>query len=319
MSGLDSYEELYLVELGTSDENSTAYDLQDVVLVVDNNPTALNNSTPTDSDADNNGILDKDELDGDVDNDGIANYLDLDDDGDNIADVMELHTASAISNTGTSEMPIFPGAELTVTLPNPPEINITPSEAINTDLTDNPDYQDSDSDNDTISDRDEAGDEDLATTPVNSDSDNVLDFQDSDSDNNGILDLNEHQGDIDSDGKDNYQDDDDDGDNIPDVIEIGSNPNAPLNSDGNLDDGADYQDTNSDDDLWLDADEGIESASSKQTTTTITVNYPAGDRFQFRLRDWKDYDTINTDGTNNTTRKDMTIGISNTYFWGLNN
>ena len=36
--GLNSYEELYLVELGTSNTSSRAYDLQDVVLVVDNNP-----------------------------------------------------------------------------------------------------------------------------------------------------------------------------------------------------------------------------------------------------------------------------------------
>lgn len=40
-SSLDSYEELYLVELGTSNTSSAAYDLQDVVLVVDNNPTSL--------------------------------------------------------------------------------------------------------------------------------------------------------------------------------------------------------------------------------------------------------------------------------------
>ena len=39
--GLDSYEELHLAELGTSDPNDSAYDLQDVVLVVDNNPSSL--------------------------------------------------------------------------------------------------------------------------------------------------------------------------------------------------------------------------------------------------------------------------------------
>ena len=38
LSTLESYEELYLVELGTSNTASPAYDLQDVVLVVDNNP-----------------------------------------------------------------------------------------------------------------------------------------------------------------------------------------------------------------------------------------------------------------------------------------
>lgn len=39
LSNLESYEQLYLVELGTSNHNSAAYDLQDVVLVIDNNPT----------------------------------------------------------------------------------------------------------------------------------------------------------------------------------------------------------------------------------------------------------------------------------------
>lgn len=39
--GLNSYEELFLTELGTSDTSDSAYDLQDVVLVVDNNPSSL--------------------------------------------------------------------------------------------------------------------------------------------------------------------------------------------------------------------------------------------------------------------------------------
>lgn len=38
LANLDSYEELYLIELGTNDITSSAYDLQDVVFVVDNNP-----------------------------------------------------------------------------------------------------------------------------------------------------------------------------------------------------------------------------------------------------------------------------------------
>ena len=39
--GLNSYEELHLAELGTSNTNDSAYDLQDVVLVVNNNPSSL--------------------------------------------------------------------------------------------------------------------------------------------------------------------------------------------------------------------------------------------------------------------------------------
>ncbi len=41
LADLNSYEELYLAELWTSDQNSSAYDLQDVVLIVDNNPSSL--------------------------------------------------------------------------------------------------------------------------------------------------------------------------------------------------------------------------------------------------------------------------------------
>jgi len=39
LASLDDYEELFLVELGATDSNSSAYDMQDVVFRVDNNPT----------------------------------------------------------------------------------------------------------------------------------------------------------------------------------------------------------------------------------------------------------------------------------------
>ncbi len=38
LNDLNEYEELFVVELGTSDSSSSAYDLQDVVLVINNNP-----------------------------------------------------------------------------------------------------------------------------------------------------------------------------------------------------------------------------------------------------------------------------------------
>lgn len=41
LSGLDDYEELFLVELGTTNSNSTAFDMQDVVFKVDNDPDDL--------------------------------------------------------------------------------------------------------------------------------------------------------------------------------------------------------------------------------------------------------------------------------------
>ena len=39
LDGLNEYEELFLVELGTENKTSAAYDLQDVVVIVDNEPT----------------------------------------------------------------------------------------------------------------------------------------------------------------------------------------------------------------------------------------------------------------------------------------
>jgi len=41
LDGLKDYEELFLVELGTDDQFSPAFDLQDVVSIVNNNPTVL--------------------------------------------------------------------------------------------------------------------------------------------------------------------------------------------------------------------------------------------------------------------------------------
>lgn len=38
LDGLNEYEELFVAELGTDDSSSLAYDLQDVVLVINNNP-----------------------------------------------------------------------------------------------------------------------------------------------------------------------------------------------------------------------------------------------------------------------------------------
>ena len=45
LNGLNEYEELFLVELGTEDETDVAYDLQDVVVIVNNNPTIADNPT----------------------------------------------------------------------------------------------------------------------------------------------------------------------------------------------------------------------------------------------------------------------------------
>jgi hypothetical protein len=46
LSGLNNYEELFLVELGTTDPNSAAFDMQDVVFKVDNDPIISTPPTP---------------------------------------------------------------------------------------------------------------------------------------------------------------------------------------------------------------------------------------------------------------------------------
>lgn len=46
LSGLANYEELFLVELGTTDRDSLTFDMQDVVFKVDNNPTIPVSASP---------------------------------------------------------------------------------------------------------------------------------------------------------------------------------------------------------------------------------------------------------------------------------
>lgn len=43
LSDLDDYEELFLVELGSTNHNSSAFDMQDVVFKIDNNPDPSHN------------------------------------------------------------------------------------------------------------------------------------------------------------------------------------------------------------------------------------------------------------------------------------
>tara|TARA_Y100001968_G_scaffold333398_1_gene396017 strand:- start:2711 stop:4612 length:1902 start_codon:yes stop_codon:yes gene_type:complete len=115
---------------------------------------------------------------------------------------------------------------------------------------------DLDSDGDGISDADEAGDADLTTPPADADEDGTPNFLDLDSDDNGIKDADEGLGDVDGDGTLNAHDLDDDGDGIPDQIELGDDPDQPVDSDG---DGVpDYWDADSDGDGLLDVVEGSE-------------------------------------------------------------
>jgi hypothetical protein len=122
---------------------------------------------------------------------------------------------------------------------------------VDTDNDGKPDYLDTDSDNDGITDAIEAGDKDLMTPPYDSDTDGTPDFRDEDSDNNGRPDKIEGADDPDQDTLGNYADIDDDGDNIYDVDEIGPNPLAPVDTDG--DGTADFHDIDSDDDTIPDS------------------------------------------------------------------
>ena len=46
LSGLNEYEELFLIELGSTDETSTAFDMQDVIFKIDNNPNPVSRLYP---------------------------------------------------------------------------------------------------------------------------------------------------------------------------------------------------------------------------------------------------------------------------------
>jgi hypothetical protein len=124
-------------------------------------------------------------------------------------------------------------------------------EELDTDGDGTPDFEDLDSDDDGISDKVEWGGEEPGDFPVDSDSDGTPDFQDTDSDGNGIPDAEEGTRDTDGNGILDYADTDDDGDGLLDVVEIGPDPDFPVDSDDDGD--PDYQDIDSDGDTIGDA------------------------------------------------------------------
>ena len=287
LAGIDSYEELFLVELGTNSTSSGSYDLQDVVLVVDHNPESLTPEpepepepeVPDNGDFDKNGILDRNETEGDFDNNGVPDFQDPDDHGDGIPDVMELYSLSDLNFNDVNDVTYklnSSTAATVVSLPKAPR-NILPTDAVNSYTSTNADYQNPDSDGDTISDLDEAGDNDLTTPPVNTDSsfqngDNDPDYLDLDSDGDTISDSDEagdsdsatSPSDKDGDREPNYLDLDSDGDTISDRDEAGDSDLAtsPVNTDSNFQNGdndPDYLDLDSDNDTISDSDEAGDS------------------------------------------------------------
>lgn len=87
VNNLNSYEELYLVELGTTDTTDEIYDLQDVVLVVNHNP----NATPiAQDDTATTTILNS------VTIDVLANDTEPDGDGKSIASIDSIFGGNAV-------------------------------------------------------------------------------------------------------------------------------------------------------------------------------------------------------------------------------
>gem|GEM_PF-674861 len=186
-----------------------------------------------DDDADNNGILDKNELDptGDIDDDGRINVIDLDDDGDNISDAIEVgdDPASPWDTDGDGTPNLHDTDSDGDTIADKHEGNID-SDLVDTDGDGKidtgdgiPNYLDPDSDGDGIDDVNEAGDADISTEPRDTDADFIPDFLDVDSDSDGLLDGHE----IDNNTSPYVVDTDDDG--ASDMVEFAADtdPNNP--------------------------------------------------------------------------------------------
>ncbi|WP_437589994.1 VWA domain-containing protein [Sorangium sp. So ce1000] len=123
-------------------------------------------------------------------------------------------------------------------------------DAVDTDRDGLLDFEDTDSDNDGLPDKLEGAALPGQAGPPDSDGDGVPDVRDGDSDDNGLPDKEEGDGDRDDDGTADYADSDDDGDGLSDVVELGSDPRDPVNTDG--DRWPDFRDKDSDNDGILD-------------------------------------------------------------------
>jgi len=222
-----------------------------------------------DLDDDNDGIFDTDEgqvdLDGngfadpastDTDGDGTPDGLDLDSDNDGILDLFERST-----NIGAI-LPLDLVVNGAVDIAFPVGANGVP-DALETSadsgvlldgLSDfdgdgTPDFRDLDSDADSIFDLIEAG-------GVDADGNGTIDgFVDTDGKgvDDGVQSSALPLFDTDGDGASDFRDGDSDADSIPDFVEGGGTPNAPIDTDG--DGAADFRETDSDNDTIPDATE----------------------------------------------------------------
>jgi gliding motility-associated-like protein len=223
------------------------------------------------------------------DNDGISNYRDLDSDGDGVADIFEAGPDgnNPVNTDGLADGPDYLDLDsdddglydelegANYDLPNDPTVRDQTTRIFltiyDTDGDGKFDFQDTDADNDGISDKIEnsygGGILSYAQGP---DGDGIPNFRDLNSDQDCILDAVE-AGDpnaavfpADSDGdiynKPNFLDPDSDNDGIDDCEEAGTDPNDPVDSDG---DGLrDYMDPDSDNDGVSDKVEGNKDCDS---------------------------------------------------------
>ena len=178
-------------------------------------------------DVDNTGGIDAnndgidDALDGDTDNDGIPDYQDSDADNDGVPDVLESDPLLDSDGDGI--------------------INVLDADSDNDGINDGdentalPALSGNDSDNDGIDDAVDVdatfgtdananGIDDLYE-PSDVDGDGIADHLDSDADNDGIPDILEGNLDSDGDGLSNAHDTDSDNDGIPDIVEVTNLPN----------------------------------------------------------------------------------------------
>jgi hypothetical protein len=167
------------------------------------------------------------------------------------------------------------------------------------------DALDDDSDGDGLLDIDEAGDTDLATPALDTDGDGLPNYRDLDSDGDGVLDgvdncvtnANATQSDLDGDGDGDACDDDadgdgllnaveaaiatnplavdTDGDRIGDAEEVGADPSAPSDTDG--DGTIDAVDDDSDDDGVLDL---VEAGDTDLATVAVDTDGDGAPNYQ---------------------------------------
>ncbi len=237
----------------------------------DSNDDGVSDKVQGTSDADGNGIPDRQQLSGSAlsgseTNDSLAmlNITAEDSDGDGIPDSIESGLqGQAVSQAGS----------------------------LDSDMDGTPDMFDLDSDNDGIADSVEAGSN--TQLPVDSDSDGLPDYRDTDSDNDGIDDAIEGQLDFDTDGLRDSIDADSDNDGVPDVIE--------RNSDSDGDGIINRHDADSDNDGVSDAVESgfAENSNTPANTAIGAINGEALDTDEDGIADFIDTDSDN-DGLSDT-------------------